>query len=876
MAKDSPSPPAAPNPYQTAAAQTGTNVNTAIANAWLGNANEVTPWGSVTYQPIGWHSVPGEGGSTNVAPASGGGSSGNFGNPQSDSFDRAGYFGANGNIGDPTMGGVGSGTQQSYSVPQFQRTVTLSPEQQRLYDQQNQLRGGLNDLALSQTARIGSILGSPLNMSGLPQGGEIPINGPRLNSLSLNQGFGDVGGLQRGVYQGVSPTGFDQAGNIQGSVNQTMTGNSVGYDTIGTGANQTMGPTSFGNAGNIQTGVNFQGLPTGFNAGGPIQGGVNFQNLAQGFTDSGALQRGMNFTTQPTGFGAADPLQMSVNQQLINGNLNDVGGVQRSVGPSDFSQDRMRVEQALFDRINPQLTQDRDALENRLVNQGLVRGTDAFRTAMDEANRQSNDARLAIVAQGGQEQQRMFDQLLAQGQFANTAQGQAFGQEQARGAFAAAAAAQNNQAFLNQAQFGSGQQAQQFAQAQARGQFNRDAIAANNADALAAGQFINAAQGQQFGQDQARAQFGRDAVNQNNANAFAAGQFANAAQGQQFAQNQAQADFGQNAINQNNANAFAAGQFANAAQGQQFAQEQARGQFAQAGVNQNNAANLAAANFGMNAINANNANALAAANFGLSANNANNQAALNAANFLNTAQGQQFAQNQARGAFAQAGVAQNNQAALAAANFANLAQGQAFDQARTGAQFQNDALTQQAQFNNQVGQQGFQNDLALAQARDAARERAIQEMLLPRNQAINEVSTLMNGGQMTMPQFSQFNAPQMNPADVQGAVYNSAAIQQQQYAQQMQQRNAMMGGLFGLGSAGIMGYFLSDRSMKEDVRDLGVRLMNGLKLYAFRYIGDPIQRVGVMAQDVERVVPEAVATFGGLKHVRYDLATRAV
>lgn len=833
MAKDTPSPPAAPNPYQTAAAQTGTNVNTAIANAWLGNANEVTPWGSVSYQPIGWHSVPGEGGTSAGGTAAGGGS--------------GGYFAAGGGM-DPT-GGMGGGSQQSYQVPQFQRTVTLSPDQQRLFDQQNQLRGGLNDLALSQTQRIGGILGSPLDMAGLPQGGEIPLNGPRLTSLNLNQGFSDIGGPQRSVYQGVSPTGFDQAGNIQGSVNQTMTNNSVGYDTIGTGVNQTMGPTSFGGAGNIQTGVNYQGLPTGFNAGGPIQGNINFQNLAQGFTDSGALQRAV---------GATDPFQMSVSQQLINGNLNDVGNIQRAVGPSDFSQDRQRVEQALFDRINPQLTQDRDALENRLINQGLVRGTDAFRTAMDEANRQSNDARLAVVAQGGQEQQRMFDQLLSQGQFANTAQGQAFGQEQARGAFAAAAAAQNNQALLNQAQFGQGAQAQQFAQA------------------LDRGQFANTAQGQQFAQDQARAQFANAAINQNNVNALNQGQFVNAAQGQQFAQNQAVADFGQNAINANNANAFAAGQFANAAQGQAFGQEQARGQFAQAGVNQNNAANLAAANFGMNATNANNANALAAANFGLSANNANNAANIAAGNFFNSAQGQQFAQNQARGAFAQAGVGQNNQAALNAANFANLAQGQAFDQARTGAQFQNDALAQQAQFNNQTNQQGFQNALTLAGARDTARERAIQEMLLPRNQAINEVSTLMNGGAMNMPQFSQFNAPQMANTDVMGAVYNSAAIQQQQYAQQMQQRNAMMGGLFGLGSAGIMGYFLSDRSMKEDVRDLGVRLMNGLKLYAFRYIGDPIQRVGIMAQDVERIIPEAVATIGGLKHVRYDLATRAV
>ena len=38
-----------------------------------------------------------------------------------------------------------------------------------------------------------------------------------------------------------------------------------------------------------------------------------------------------------------------------------------------------------------------------------------------------------------------------------------------------------------------------------------------------------------------------------------------------------------------------------------------------------------------------------------------------------------------------------------------------------------------------------------------------------------------------------------------GSVYNSAALQNKQYEQQMAQQNAMMGGIFGLGQAGILG-----------------------------------------------------------------------
>jgi hypothetical protein len=44
-----PRPPRAPDPAQTAAAQTATNRDTAIANAQLNNVNQVTPWGSVNY-----------------------------------------------------------------------------------------------------------------------------------------------------------------------------------------------------------------------------------------------------------------------------------------------------------------------------------------------------------------------------------------------------------------------------------------------------------------------------------------------------------------------------------------------------------------------------------------------------------------------------------------------------------------------------------------------------------------------------------------------------------------------------------------------------------------------------------------------------------
>lgn len=76
--------------------------------------------------------------------------------------------------------------------------------------------------------------------------------------------------------------------------------------------------------------------------------------------------------------------------------------------PNSFSADRQRVEQAMYDRMNPQLTRAREAEENRLVNQGFQRGTQAFTDAMGDIGRQENDARLAITAAGLGEQQGMY------------------------------------------------------------------------------------------------------------------------------------------------------------------------------------------------------------------------------------------------------------------------------------------------------------------------------------------------------------------------------------------------------------------------------------------------------------------------------------
>lgn len=83
--------------------------------------------------------------------------------------------------------------------------------------------------------------------------------------------------------------------------------------------------------------------------------------------------------------------------------------------------------------------------------------------------------------------------------------------------------------------------------------------------------------------------------------------------------------------------------------------------------------------------------------------------------------------------------------------------------------------------------------------------------------------------------------------------------------------SAAGGGVLGTLGAGTAGLFGSDRRIKKEIRRVGT-LDNGLPVYAFKYkAGGPTQ-IGVMAQDVEKVKPEAVVEVEGVKMVHYDQA----
>ena len=158
-----------------------------------------------------------------------------------------------------------------------------------------------------------------------------------------------------------------------------------------------------------------------------------------------------------TQFGAGPNLQTSIaGAGDINRTFGETAGrIQYDLpGADDFSKDRLRYENAVRARQNPQLQQDRERLNQQAVNQGLMPGSVAYDRWIDQQGRKENDAEMTAILAGGQEQQRMFGMGLAAGNFNNAAQAQDYMQQLGRGAFSNEAQAQLFGQNAQQAAFG--------------------------------------------------------------------------------------------------------------------------------------------------------------------------------------------------------------------------------------------------------------------------------------------------------------------------------------------------------------------------------------------------------------------------------------
>jgi hypothetical protein len=156
-----------------------------------------------------------------------------------------------------------------------------------------------------------------------------------------------------------------------------------------------------------------------------------------------------------------------------------------------------------------------------------------------------------------------------------------------------------------------------------------------------------------------------------------------------------------------------------------------------------------------------------------------------------------------------------------------------------------------------------------------ANQQAFNQEMTKYNMPLNTLSALRSGSQVQNPSF--VNSAQQattGGADILGASQMGYNAQMGDFNAKQAAQQSFNQGLMGLAGAGIMA---SDIRMKENIIPMG-SLPNGLPFYQFEYkpefkdIAGHGQFVGVMAQEVELMSPEAVITNpDGYKMVNYGV-----
>jgi hypothetical protein len=193
--------------------------------------------------------------------------------------------------------------------------------------------------------------------------------------------------------------------------------------------------------------------------------------------------------------------------------------LQRSLGENIGMEGWDRASNLIMQRLEPQLQRQEQQLEQRLANQGIPVGSEAYTRAKQDLAMQQNDLRTQAQLQAQNIQQNLFGQELQAGQFGNQA------------------VTQQQQNLLQNLGFSNAAQQQDYANRQAQLAFNNQLGQQGYQNLLAQQQANNAAIAQNFGQGLSAQQLANQAAQQNFANQLAGLGF-NAQQNQQSYQNQ--------------------------------------------------------------------------------------------------------------------------------------------------------------------------------------------------------------------------------------------------------------------------------------------------------------------------------------------------
>lgn len=252
----------------------------------------------------------------------------------------------------------------------------------------------------------------------------------------------------------------------------------------------------------------------------------------------------------------------------------------------------------------------------------------------------------------------------------------------------------------------------------------------------------------------------------------------------------------------------------------------------------------------------------------------------------NTMSGERFNQgaftNSAADAANQYGLNARGQAvneATAAGQFANQAAGQVNNRADSNRQQQLAELLSQGQFGNDAANQERQAELqklglynaaesdrfsqgvSNANLANSSRDAGINEQMTLRDRPLQEFLQLYSGQQspvINQPGVPQVGSPQA--PDILGATNAQYQAQMDAYNAKNAQQSGLWGSIAGLGgSLGSAAILASDERLKKNIEPVG-KLPQGVGLYEYEYKSDPTntRHTGVMAQELEKVQPEAV------------------
>jgi len=189
-------------------------------------------------------------------------------------------------------------------------------------------------------------------------------------------------------------------------------------------------------------------------------------------------------------------------------------------------------------------------------------------------------------------------------------------------------------------------------------------------------------------------------------------------------------------------------------------------------------------------------------------------------------------------------------------------------------QQENDQRTQAAltgiNLDTSANAQGFNQALQGGQFGNTAQQQALAQAISGRQMPLNEITALMSGSQIQNPQFGAYQGANVQAAPIANATAQTGQYNQNLYNQQVGTANAQNAGLFQLGGSALGAYgmmnaapmMLSDRRLKSNIKRIGTHKL-GIGIYEYDIMGR--HEIGVMAQEVEKVMPEAI----GRHHTGY-------